>query len=203
MKTRTYLSVAEEDEERILEMMSLGYSKIKIATELGCNKKTLFKALQHLNIEYDYYQARKDAAIVNGLKTCSVCHVPKGKEEYYLISGYYLNKCKDCQKEEERIKYNNKVVQLNTYKSEKGCEKCGDTRPYVLDFHHRDKDLKEFTISNRMRASFDNASLQEEISKCLILCSNCHREFHYLERVKQINIDEYLAEDQKNNLHTS
>lgn len=33
----------------------------------------------------------------------------------------------------------------------------------------------------------------EEIEKCIPLCANCHREFHYLEKENNITIDEYLT----------
>jgi len=35
-------------------------------------------------------------------------------------------------------------------------------------------------------------AIAQEMQKCVILCANCHREFHFLERNKGISIDEYL-----------
>lgn len=35
-------------------------------------------------------------------------------------------------------------------------------------------------------------SLKKEIDKCICLCANCHREFHYLEKQYGITIEEYL-----------
>jgi predicted HNH restriction endonuclease len=32
----------------------------------------------------------------------------------------------------------------------------------------------------------------EELKKCIPLCSNCHRDFHYLEKKDGISIDEYV-----------
>ena len=53
------------------------------------------------------------------------------------------------------------------------CADCGKTYPpWVMDFHHlRDK---EFTMKKAMCVSF--ARLQAELRKCIVLCSNCHRE---------------------------
>ena len=56
------------------------------------------------------------------------------------------------------------------------CENCGYDR-YIgaLEFHHLDPTKKELTIS-KTRISFEN--LLKELEKCLLLCSNCHREEH-------------------------
>ena len=45
-----------------------------------------------------------------------------------------------------------------------GCKKCGEMRPYVLDFHHRDGDEKVTTI-NRMIKSASAQTLQTELKK--------------------------------------
>ena len=36
--------------------------------------------------------------------------------------------------------------------------------------------------------------LIEEVDKCKLLCANCHREFHYLEKENNITLQEYLGE---------
>ena len=60
---------------------------------------------------------------------------------------------------------------------EDGCKICGELRPYVLVFHHRDPSLKKFTISE---GKFRNLKVvAEEIAKCDVLCCNCHAELHY------------------------
>jgi hypothetical protein len=69
-----------------------------------------------------------------------------------------------------------------------GCAKCNDKRPYVIDFHHIDPSTKNISMSD--------ASIKQilaEKNKCILLCSNCHREFHYLEKQNNINIEKYLA----------
>ena len=69
------------------------------------------------------------------------------------------------------------------------CAKCGDTRTYVLDYHHRDSTEKEFTIGKMKKGSLE--LIQKEIDKCIVLCANCHREFHWLEK-QGLTLDEYL-----------
>lgn len=56
------------------------------------------------------------------------------------------------------------------------CIRCGyDKCLKALEFHHIDPSKKDFTISN------DHFKLQEaveETKKCILICSNCHKEFH-------------------------
>ena len=52
------------------------------------------------------------------------------------------------------------------------CLDCGQTYPYyVMDFDHREN--KEFTLGNY--AAMGRKQILAEISKCDVVCSNCHR----------------------------
>jgi hypothetical protein len=72
-----------------------------------------------------------------------------------------------------RKRYKQKLVDLMGGK----CMICGYNRCIkALDFHHIDPKTKEFTIS-RME-SLNWTKTIEEAKKCVLLCSNCHRELH-------------------------
>lgn len=58
------------------------------------------------------------------------------------------------------------------------CEKCGETRLYLIQFHHIDPATKEFCIGAYATSRTEDA-LEREVKKCVCLCSNCHDEFHY------------------------
>jgi hypothetical protein len=57
------------------------------------------------------------------------------------------------------------------------CVICGYSN-YIgaLEFHHRDPKLKEFGLGSYRGVNFDKA--YEEAKKCVLLCSNCHKEVH-------------------------
>ena len=56
------------------------------------------------------------------------------------------------------------------------CTDCGMWYPYfVMDFDHRDPATKSFNISRRASTGIGAATLQAEIDKCDVVCSNCHR----------------------------
>jgi len=70
-------------------------------------------------------------------------------------------------------------IRLLSYKGNK-CEICGyDKIEYLsaFNFHHKDPNEKEFSLSNRGRCiSFDK--LKKEADKCNLLCTRCHQEIH-------------------------
>jgi hypothetical protein len=68
------------------------------------------------------------------------------------------------------------------YKKTLYCNNCPESRWYVLDFHHRDPETKEISISYVINWGWSKKRIMKEVEKCDCLCANCHRELHYLER---------------------
>lgn len=127
-------------------------------------------------------------------KICSKCGIEKLITEYHK-NGFnsqgiqkYRTYCKECANAIERQRYKDKRSFTDAQKTQ--CAKCGDTRTYVLDFHHKDRKEKEFTIGQFKKGSLE--LIQAEINKCICLCANCHREFHYLEKLGY-TLDTYLS----------
>lgn len=71
---------------------------------------------------------------------------------------------------------------LNSYKETLSCSSCGESHISTLDFHHEDSSIKEFSISTAVNRGLSIEKIENEISKCIILCSNCHRKLHYEEK---------------------
>jgi len=127
-----------------------------------------------------------------------------------------IKKCKLCSNNFETIKYGNSRVYCYEC-SPKGtrqiatnlrlqmkkiaveelggeCVKCKNNKIYVLDFHHRDSNEKDFNIGDLSREHCFNI-YKEEIKKCVLLCANCHREFHWLLRQnKDLTIEKYCEQ---------
>lgn len=114
--------------------------------------------------------------------------------------------CKDCRHEKSRQYYNSNKEKMksqsrtwkktqrqkiNEYKDNCSCAKCGESRNWLLDFHHIDPSKKSFQISQGEAKGWEK--IKKEIKKCVVLCSNCHRDFHYQEKENQITIQQYLA----------
>ena len=77
------------------------------------------------------------------------------------------------------------------------CMKCGESRMYTLDFHHKDRNEKENALSVLLKDS-RYKQFFEELEKCILLCSNCHREFHFLENTQNLTIEKYVDLSQFN-----
>lgn len=77
----------------------------------------------------------------------------------------------------------NKRLELIKYKGGK-CQICGYDKCFAaLEFHHLDPKEKDFTISGK---SWAFEKLKKEVDKCILVCSNCHKEIHFKMK-KQIN----------------
>ena len=59
---------------------------------------------------------------------------------------------------------------------QKPCYDCGIQYPfYVMDFDHNGKQEKLSSIARMSRNGFSEKKILEEIEKCDLVCSNCHR----------------------------
>ena len=71
---------------------------------------------------------------------------------------------------------------MENYKDNLECEECGENHPACLDFHHEEPKDKIYSISTMVSQGMDIKDIQEELSKCIVLCSNCHRKLHWFEK---------------------
>jgi len=80
-----------------------------------------------------------------------------------------------------KVKNNKKELRKKILEIKKRscCAICGENHPSCLEFHHVDN--KKCEISN-MLAKYTEEEIMEEISKCIIVCTNCHRKIHWEER---------------------
>ena len=144
-------------------------------------------------------------------KICSKCKNEKLISEFRWrnkAQGKLHSQCKECEKIRDKIHYKESQLRQQSIKTtamfqknrnvnivekakECGCQKCGEKRIYVLDFHHRNPEEKLYSI-NHLTKSGSEEKLRVELEKCDVLCSNCHREFHYLNSMKDISYEDYM-----------
>ena len=122
---------------------------------------------------------------------------------FYLLQEVIMNKCISCDEPivphtghdrrrvhcsqclpdglthagKSRLSKNLRTRQAQEDKEKQGCTACGYNRcGAALDWHHPNKD-KELNPGQALARSW--AMYQEEISRCVLLCANCHREHHH------------------------
>ena len=184
---RSKVDLISEEELRNIVLLSSTYQDIlfKIGYKQTSDKRAIARLkerCQQLSISLEN---------ISDDKRCTECKEIKPISDFYVINKKIMSYCKDCYKAKEKEKYKDKMQQLIDFKQTLQCKKCGEKRFYLFDFHHRNPQEKDFTISDNPRASL--TSLKEEIDKCDVLCSNCHREWHYLNRVNpELSYDEWL-----------
>jgi len=77
-------------------------------------------------------------------------------------------------KKEYNQKLYDKVRQFqNEYKTKNPCD-CGESDIDCLDFHH----VNQKEMENRIPAIHTFNKTIKEMSKCVVVCANCHRKIH-------------------------
>lgn len=108
----------------------------------------------------------------NSEKICPICKktfIPK------TSAANQRSCCYDCMPDGIQLTRGMFLAKIKETRGGK-CVRCGYNKCLkALEFHHIDPSQKDFTISN------DHFRLQEAIEeskKCILICSNCHKEFH-------------------------
>jgi len=105
---------------------------------------------------------------------------------------YHQNAEKRKKHKKNNCARNKDFIQRVKRKSE--CCKCGlKHKPYLLEFHHLDPSTKYKSVTNLQFNAYGMKLIKDEIRKCVMICRNCHMEFHHLERQKIVRtFEEYL-----------
>ena len=143
----------------------------------------------------------------NKMKECAKCKVKKDLYEFNKNKTRpdgYQNYCKACKKSSDKIWYeNNPSIWKNTnsirnikirtllseFRLELGgkCKNCGEGREHLLDFHHLDPKQKDTAIGSILYyygySEESQKRAREELKKCVLLCANCHRHEHFLQKI--------------------
>jgi hypothetical protein len=102
----------------------------------------------------------------------------KYREEHKEEQKKYREEHKEDHKkrQKERIRIFKKFCV--EYKGSK-CNCCGlkTDQLEVYDFHHLNRDEKEFSVGKMCHA--DKQMVIKELDKCILVCSNCHRTIEY------------------------
>lgn len=118
-------------------------------------------------------------------KQCAKCN----KMFYPKKQAKTRRYCYECMPEQEKITGSDtrKLIKQWSleYKGNK-CSCCGYNKCIeALEFHHLNPEEKDFSLSDR-NIKLDWEQIKKELDKCILVCSNCHREIHA--GIRTINI---------------
>ncbi len=115
------------------------------------------------NNEYEEYGPRH--------KLCRPCKREYDNAIYANLSPEKLERRKGLAKQRRQ----DNLTWLRQKKADSGCFDCGITDFRVLDFDHLPQYEKEINLGDVCRHGWSQERIQEEVDKCEVVCSNCHR----------------------------
>lgn len=180
--------MVESLKNKIIKLRKQGISYNQIKEELGCSKATISYHCKNEDLGSDLIPISK-----NKIKEMQAfydeCKSSIKVSEKFNISKTTVLKYIETEvlekMSEEEFKRNrsNSVVswrkrtkeKLVEYKGGK-CQCCGyNSCIDAFDFHHLNPNEKDFSVSGK---SYSFERLKKEVDKCILVCSNCHREIH-------------------------
>ena len=162
------------------EYVNQNYSTYKISDLTGKSPTTVKYWLKKFNLKTNHVNFKEQVKVEYGeTRFCPRCkkdvetknfHQRRGREN----GSVYCKPCSSDQTLERQRKLKIKSVEY------KGgcCVRCGYDKYYgALDFHHLDPSQKDFNLGNCKLTNFEK--IKSELDKCILVCSNCHREIHH------------------------
>lgn len=132
-------------------------------------------------------------------KICSQCpdRGPQPLSNFSLRNGKPRSYCKSCKRSwnnadyiknraehRKRLKTRRAVLQdwLREFKTTVKCNRCPESHPATIQFHHCDPTIKEINLASAALSGWSIDRIKAEIAKCEIICANCHAKEHWLQK---------------------
>jgi len=117
-------------------------------------------------------------------KICKLCREWKPCNMFYRNKSsrnkklkHFSSMCKLCESKESKRQYSALKQRAIRYKGGR-CVDCNEIyHESVFDFHHLDPLQKDMRITANRCAKLKD--IKKELDKCVLLCSNCHRDRHH------------------------
>lgn len=118
-------------------------------------------------------------------RKCKICGIQLiGMQKMYCSNncksrGHYKNSIQgNSMHRQKRVSLERKIFFIKQLGG--GCSNCGYNKNLsAMEFHHKDPSTKDFPLDARRFGNNSMKTLEIEVNKCELLCSNCHREHHH------------------------
>jgi hypothetical protein len=162
------------EKETLISLIEQDLSSREIANRLDCSQGRIRYWLQKHKLKTKR-KLRNKGHVGDSVRNpkCEYC----GTKERANFYDRFHHECKNC--------FNDRIYKLSRDKKEKAvkykggeCCKCGYKKCMAaLDFHHIDPEEKDVNFRTMLYWKWERR--KKEIDKCILVCSNCHRELHY------------------------
>ena len=167
--------------KEILEnLLSQGLSGNQIAKQFNMTGTGLRYHLKKYDLSSNHlsFLDKQKHEIIDGHRFCPKCQTQQPLENYNKRpNGNLQSYCRTCLNNNRYDLLKQRKLQLIQEFGNK-CSICGyDKCIAALEFHHINPNEKEFHLGKAQTTNL--AKLRKELSKCILVCSNCHKEIHY------------------------
>lgn len=164
----------EIKEVELKELIDQNYSFSQLAKHFGVSVTVVGTWLKKYSLKTNHVRGGTTGDRKQHL--CRIC----GNTNPNSFRQKQKSMCIKCRRIYQTKQYNKRKVELIEYMGG-CCVICGYNKSSsALDFHHLDPNTKETNMYKT--GNIKNASLEKaktELSKCILVCSNCHREIHF------------------------
>lgn len=126
-------------------------------------------------VTYGYGQEKLRNEMAKCEVLCANCHRIEHAAQQRPVQSDKQNQSREDESADDSRKEIREWVA--EYKAETGCSRCGETDPRCLVFHHL-SDEKDGTVGQMISDGRPREEIEDEIERCVVLCSNCHRKEH-------------------------
>jgi predicted transcriptional regulator len=171
-----------DEKQKLEEMVGLGLTIVQIGEKLGKSESSVRRLLKKHQLKTQRFIDRDESAKT---KKCRYCYKSKPIDEFPVVSkndgtNYRRCKCNNCYSQMKSNRRRSLAEWFDHFKKDLECKNCKISDFRVLEFHHLSDKL--FNVSDGVAWGFSKERILNEISKCEVLCSNCHKIVTYEQR---------------------
>ena len=156
------------------ELIHEGLSANKIAKKQGVSLATVRYWLKKHGLKTGY-QSIRERTFYHMSPEERIQHDKQRRKAYYEANKKKMNTNSARRQYERGLARKKEVMSLLNLT---GCALCGYNKCLsALEFHHVYG--KEFHLDKRTLSNRTLDVVMKEAKKCILLCSNCHREYHH------------------------